>query len=54
MQAKLDIFLWLGEYDKNTAQPPYLAQLPEGYMPEYEDDDHSKPPIAVVYEGLLK
>ena len=50
MQAKLDIYLWLGEYDK-TSQPTYLSNLPAGYEPQYEDTDHTKPPIAVIYEG---
>lgn len=50
MQAKLDICLWLGEYRKSRDRP-YLSQLPPGYEPQYENDDDTNPPIAIVYEG---
>lgn len=51
VQAKLDIYLWLGDYDTTWVDPPYLSQLPKGWEPGYEDDDRTKPPIAVTCEG---
>jgi len=51
VQAKLDIYLWLGEYDTKSLDQPYLNALPPGFEPQYEDDGRSKPPIAVNYEG---
>jgi len=51
VQAKLDICLWLGEYQKSRDQP-YLSQLPPGYEPRYDLDVDNSPPTAVVYKGI--
>jgi len=51
VQAKMDIYLWLGEYDSKTPEHSYLNQLPPGYEPEYENNDSSRPPVAVTYQG---
>jgi len=51
VQAKLDIYLWLGEYDSRTLDQPYMLQLPPGYEPQYLQDDRSKPPISITYAG---
>jgi len=53
VQAKLDIYLWLGDYDTNALDQPYLGQLPRGWEPEYENDDGTTPPVAITYEGKV-
>jgi len=50
VQAKLDISLWLGEYQKSSRDRPYMSQLPPGYEPRY-DLDVDCPPTALVYKG---
>jgi len=51
VQAKLDMYLWLGEYDPKSTDQLYLQKLTPGYEPQYENEDSSKPPIAINYEG---
>jgi len=51
VQAKLDVYLWLGEFDVHKMERPYLTELAPGYQPQYENEDQSRPPIAIDYQG---
>jgi len=51
VQAKLDVYLWLGEHNTKTFEKLYLKHLPPGFEPQYETDDPARPPISITYEG---
>jgi len=51
IQAKLELYLWLGDYVPGKRDKPYLAGLPSGFTEQYMNEgNNSEPPIAITYE----
>ena len=51
MQAKLDLYLWLGPYEPKKTVKEYLKGLPEGYDMTAAMQKSPVPPQTLVYPG---
>ena len=51
MQAKLDVYMWLGQYEPEKTVKEYMRRLPPGYQVTDDMARSPQPPSLLIYPG---
>ena len=51
MQAKVDVYMWLGQHEPEKTVKEYMRHLPPGYDMTAEMARSPEPPKLLVYPG---